>query len=109
MSRWGKKALTEEYLIDKYISIFQEDKQALDKLETKYSNLLRETEIIRSIINIQKDLELLVWLIKDGYFWRGDDKKREVYFKHLSTTIHRIIKEISNLDKLGIEVYSLTD
>lgn len=109
LSKWGKKALTTEYLIDKYISMFQEDKQALDEVESKYFNLLREPEIIKSIINIQKDLELLVWLIKEGYFWRENEGKREAYFKHLSTTVHRIIKEISSLDKLGIEVYSLTD
>lgn len=109
LSERGKKALSDKRSIDLRIKLFQEDKQSLNELEIKYSNLLKEPEIIRSIINIQKDLELLIWFIKDGYLWREDEKKREAYFEHIATIIHRIIHEISKLDKEGIEVYSLSD
>jgi hypothetical protein len=109
LSERGKKTLSDKRSIDIYIKMFQEDKQSLNELEMKYSNLLKEPQIMKSIINIQKGFGLLIWFVKDGYLWREDDEERETYFKHLATTIHRIIKEICNLDKLGIEVYSLTD
>ena len=104
LSERGEHALTDRSLINVYLTSFREIKQSLND-SSIYSDILKEPQIDESIMDIQKYLDLLMVLIRDEALWKQEGEKREWYFNKVLETIHRIIKEIYNLDKLGIDIY----
>ena len=90
LSALGKKFFTSKRHIDTYTSIFQQHRQSLNDLEIKYSDILKEPKITKSIIDIQSNLEFLMWFIKNGDLYSNNTEKKEEYFEALSNNSSNI-------------------
>ena len=74
----------------------------LSEIEDKHFKFL-DAEIQASLMDIEECLHAITVQLRNVRVGEED------FYESISSQIMKIMKEICNLDRLGIEVYSLTD